>query len=137
MFVLFVRVTNQCKRPILCVLSATCSLLLPMYASEREGKKERTREANKYFSLSFAHIYASLPYAYAFSSWRILRTDKYRIFSIVQCFFFPALSISLSLFISHLTKLSYIYIPNIFHSFFISDQICLCLLAKFFSYKVK
>jgi hypothetical protein len=37
-----------------------------MYMPERERGREKEKQINT-FSLSFAHIYASLPYVYAFS----------------------------------------------------------------------
>ena len=59
MLVLSVRVTNRSERSILCVSSATFSLLPPMHTSERTREREGgkgDREANKYFySISGSH----------------------------------------------------------------------------------
>jgi len=49
MLTLFVRVTNHSECPNPCMSSTTYSLLLPMYAFEREGEREREKkkEENK------------------------------------------------------------------------------------------
>jgi hypothetical protein len=137
MLVLPVRVTNQCKRPILYMSSATCSLLLPMYASERERQRGREKETQiNTFSLSSAHIYASLPYAYAVSL-SLMHSGNGQTSNFLNCtiHFPPALCFFLSL---PLFRINFrLYIPDVFYSSYIIDLIVSLYYQIFVSYQVK
>lgn len=114
MLVLPVRVTNRCECSIPYTSSATCSLLLPMYASERkrdiekDGETEKKKQINT-FSLSFAHIYVSLPYAYASSLSDAFWERASSEFSQLYKEFFLARSL-------FLIEFSSIYTPNVLTS---------------------
>jgi hypothetical protein len=134
MFVLSVAVTNQCKRPILYMPSATCSLLLPMYALERVEENKRTREANKYFySIFCSHI--RIP-TLCLRLLSLTHSENEQASNFLNCtiYFFPALSpFSLS-FSSHQVFV-YKYLIAFIH--FLLQILLSLLTSKNFSYQVK
>lgn len=122
MLVLFVRVTNRDERPMRCVLSSASSLLLPMFASERE------REANKYFySIFCSHIRILTLSLRLFS---LTHSGNGQTPSLLNCttYFFrpfsrsPSLLCALAL-LSFIGRNFFVYIPDVFsHSSYFTDR---------------